>query len=153
LKVQVLHGAFFKTIFSEQELHMPSVGLIGNNGPFRTGIISLDFTFNGGPYPGIPDILFVMTFFGPAYLETPNVVATTGNPHWTAHPIWVSTQGTGLVVNNKSQSPGNQEFKVFVLAMGSIGPAVANKPDELQAKIRIVSQKEFDELARQAAST
>ena len=131
---------------------MPSVGLIGTNGPDpstpKTGLLTLDFLLNEGPYPGTVNFAFVATFLGPPFLVPPNVLVSSGNVHWTGHAIWVSTTGAGIVVNNKSPSPGGRNFTVYVLAMGMLSPATPGKESAaLQATVRPVSLEELQTLA------
>lgn len=129
---------------------MPSYGLLGTNGPgVYTGIRSADFAFPGGPYPGFIDQTFTMIFTGIPYIGIPNVVATTGNPHWTVHPIWVNLNGAGFVINRKTPSPGGQMCMVYAMAMGPMPPVPTKSDEKLEAEIKPVSMEEFVKLARE----
>lgn len=131
---------------------MPNVGLIGNNGPFVTGIVSNEFTFNEGPYPGFVNAHFIMQFTGIPFQSPPNVLATTGNPHWTAHPIWVRTDAAGFVVNRKTESPGGRQFQVYVLAMGQLAVSGVGEARKLEAQIVSVSEEQFNQMAAQGGA-
>ena len=52
--------------------------------------VSNSEVYAGGPAPGQMNFLVEAVFSNVTFTETPNVVATTGNPHWTVHPIWVN---------------------------------------------------------------
>lgn len=104
---------------------MPAVGLIATNGfpgALPTGLVSLRVVLEEGPPPGTINRAFVVTFTGPAFTSPPNVLVSTGNPHWTGHAIWVTEESAGIVVNQKNSSPGGREFDVYVLAMGILAP-------------------------------
>lgn len=129
---------------------MPISGLTGTNGPSnnpaspRTGILSNDVTLFEGPPPGTIDFTFIFYFFGPQFIMPPNVIVTTGNPHWTGHAIWVNQNGAGIVVNRKTPSPGNRNFQVYILAMGTLPPGTPVKDlPELRGEIKEVSMEEL----------
>lgn len=130
---------------------MPVVALVGTNGPILvTGIVSGDFAFAEGPPPGFINATFVMLFTGVPFVGVPNVVASTGNPHWTAHPIWINPGGAGFVVNRKTPSPGNRTFSVYALAMGPLGTVLEGESAEIGCKLREVTSEEFQALAQEA---
>jgi hypothetical protein len=69
---------------------------------------------------------------------------TTGNPHWTRHAIWVNTNGAGIVIDRETPSPGNRDFPVFLLAMGSFPASTPVKEmPELTGEIKVVSMEEL----------
>ncbi len=90
----------------------------------NTFSVSQDFVFSG-PATGDPNIVTTITFGGTPYIEPPNILLTTGNPHWTAHAIWVNTAGFGLVINRKTPPPATQTFTLFVHMMGNYADAAA----------------------------
>ncbi|MGK7344707.1 MAG: hypothetical protein ACNS63_02725 [Candidatus Nitrospinota bacterium M3_3B_026] len=90
-----------------------------------------------------------MNFTGIPYTGTPNVVASTGNPHWTVHPIWANPNGAGFVVNRKTPSPGGRTFLVYALAMGPLPPVPTESQQGLDAEVKPVTEDEFVKLARE----
>ena len=111
---------------------MPSVGLIGYNGSLVTVVVSVDNVLNEGPPPGFMDAPLVMQFQGFSFSFNPNIFATSGNVHWTAHPIWVNPTAAGFIVNRKTPSPGNRQFSVCTMAMGYIPAAQAKAKAEME---------------------
>ncbi len=121
-------------------------GMDGVNGDNRCIIVSNDRVFSEGPSPGFINDWFVVNFINFVYLGNPNVIASTGNPHWTVHPIWVRPNAAGFVVNRKTVSPGGRQFNVHVMAMG-YAPMVKKEGFEPEAEIVRVSEEEFAQLA------
>ncbi|MGD8787507.1 MAG: hypothetical protein PVJ60_08800 [Phycisphaerales bacterium] len=127
---------------------MPNVGMIGRNGSTITGIVSNEFPFNEGPAPGFVNATFVMQFTGFSFVGNPNVIVSTGNPHWTAHPIWVAPTAAGFVVNRKTPSYGGRQFNVYPLAMGLLGVTAKDEIAELSADIIQVTEEDFLAVAK-----
>src|SRR5712692_2520729 len=122
---------------------MPDVALVGSNGPLSTIIVSNEFPFDGGPYPGTVNFLFVMRFLGFTYREPPNVLASTSSPHWTAHPIWATTDAAGFVANRKTEAYAGTQFKCYALAIGYRSGAALKKGEKIRAEITVASEEEF----------
>lgn len=130
---------------------MPNYGMDGVNGSMRSIIVSMDRVFAEGPSPGFVNDWFVMNFFNFVYQGNPNVIATTGNPHWTVHPIWVRQDAAGFVVNRKSVSPGGRQFNVYAMAIGYAAWVKEEKGLEPKAEIVKVSEEEFAQLTKEAS--
>jgi hypothetical protein len=127
---------------------MPDVGLVGSNGSLTTIIVSNEFPFDGGPYPGTVNFLFVMNFFGFVYVAPPNVLAATSSPHWTAHPIWATTTAAGFVVNRKTEAYAGTQFKAYALAIGYRAGKKLRKDEQIRAEISVASEEEFERLSQ-----
>ncbi len=127
---------------------MPDSFLVAPN-PATGGVTlvaSTDRPFSGGPYPGAINFLLTVTFEGFTFGTTPNVVASTGNPHWTVHPIWVNPAGAGFVVNRKTESPGGQAFNAYFLFMG-VAPALKAEGAKLALRVEEVDEEKFSRRA------
>jgi hypothetical protein len=120
---------------------------INLNPPTLTAIVSNEFPFNEGPAPGFIDAHFVMQFTF-SFLGNPNVLASTGNPHWTAHAIWTSPTAAGFVVNQKTPSPGGRTFNVYALAMGILRAGRQGEVGEVKAEILEVTKEESQRLSQ-----
>jgi hypothetical protein len=125
---------------------MPDVALVGANGARTTIIVSNEFPFDGGPYPGTVNFLFVMTFLGFKYGAPPNVLASTSSPHWTAHPIWASVDAAGFVANRKTEAYAGTQFKCYAMAIGYLAGTALKKGEEARAQISVVSEQEFERM-------
>jgi len=114
-------------------------------------IMSNSRELNEGPPPGFINQHFTLQFVNFAYSSIPHIQATTGNPHWTAHPIWANSGAAGFVVNQKSPSPGGRVFSVYVQAIGYVNVLrkAGFKPPEMH--INEVSEEEFERLRSEAS--
>ena len=96
--------------------------------------------------PGQVNFHTVATFSRVQFTGVPNVVATTGNPHWTVHPIWVNPAGAGFVINRKSPAAGAQEFSTYFLFMG---PGFLRGATGVEIEFEEIDEEGFEALRKE----
>ncbi len=98
----------------------------------------LDFV---GPPSGDPNLVTVITFIGFTPTAIPNVLVSTGNPHWTGHAIWVNLSAAGIVINRKTRPPGTQAFKAYFHVMATVAaPFAASDTASLQLETMTIQE-------------